>query len=53
MCEEILGHEILDGNVTGLNVFKKLEEVMESYSLSFNNLVGLTTDGAANMVGNI
>ena len=51
ICEEILGHEILEGCITGKNVFNKLEEILTDYDLSFDNLIGLTTDGAANMVG--
>ena len=49
--EEIIGHEILDDRVTGKNVFNKLKKILSDYGLSFDNLVGLTTDGSANMVG--
>lgn len=51
ICEEILGHEILEGSITGKNIFNKLKEIFTDYDLSFDHLIGLTTDGAANMVG--
>ena len=51
IMEEIIGHEIFDDRLTGKNVYNKLKKILADCGLSFDNLVGLTTDGADNMVG--
>ncbi len=50
MCQELAGLETLKGTTKGMNVFMAVQRVMDRNSLKWENLSGITTDGAPAMV---
>ncbi|KAK0155945.1 General transcription factor II-I repeat domain-containing protein 2 [Merluccius polli] len=51
VCQELAGLETLKGTTKGTDVFMAVQRVMDRNSLKWENLSGITTDGAPAMVG--
>lgn len=51
LLEDMLFCTTLDGTCTGQDIFNKLESKMQEAGLSFDNCVGVCTDGAGAMMG--
>ena len=51
VCQELAGLETLKGTTRGIDIFKAVEQVMDKNGLKWENLSGITTDGAPAMVG--
>lgn len=49
--EELISLESLHDRTTGVNIFNAVCQAFSSNSLNWANLIGVTTDGAKNMVG--
>ena len=46
MCQELAGLETLKGTTKGTDIFMAVQQVMDKNDLKWENLSGITTDGA-------